>query len=177
MWGDIRGRCLQGREPSRLYRNRGRGAAPEFVDVASSVGLDAPGNARGMAAVDLDDDGRLDLVVTRMYRAATIYRNVARVTGGVHWIGFALEGDGRTCNRAAAGSRVRIRYGRDGAESQLREVRIVNGFAAQADPRVHFGLGDAAGPVTVEVDWCGRGRRSYTALQPDRYHRLAMNGD
>lgn len=55
----------------RLYRNRGDGT---FQEVTSSAGLDGIGYGMGMAAGDYDNDGLVDLYVTR-FGANSLYRN------------------------------------------------------------------------------------------------------
>ena len=64
-WGDTRGMCIEGHEKNRLYLNRGPGVKPQFVDVADRIGMSEEGTSRAMAAVDLDNTGRLDLVTTQ----------------------------------------------------------------------------------------------------------------
>lgn len=73
-WGDIRGYCIYGKELNRLYLNTGE-KVNTFVDVAEKIGMDYKGNSRGMAAADLNNDGKLDLVVTRQFERPTIYQN------------------------------------------------------------------------------------------------------
>ena len=160
-WADLRGRCIFPRELNRVYLNRGG----RFVDVAARVGWDEPGNARGIALVDLDNDGDLDAVVTRQFAPPSIYRNDAAPRG---WIGLALEGNGTTCNRDAAGTRVVLR----GQPDQVREVHVANGFAAQGDRRLHFGLGGRVGPVELEIRWCGAAEAQRLALEAGRYHEI-----
>lgn len=167
-WGDIRGYCIYGKELNRLYLNRSAGDARRFVDAAEVVGMTERTNSRGMAAVDLDDDGALDLVVTHQFGPPTIYRSVWRDRSEASFIGFALEGDGERCNREALGSRVTIRT----PHLQVREVQAASGFSAQSDPRVHFGLGSDPGPIDVEVWWCGGERQIYEDLAPGTYHHL-----
>jgi hypothetical protein len=162
-WADLRGRCIFPRELNRVYLNRGG----RFVDVAARVGWDEPGNARGIALVDLDDDGDLDAVVTRQFAPPSVYRNDAAPRG---WIGLALQGNGTTCNRDAAGTRVVLR----GQPDQVREVSVANGFAAQGDRRLHFGLGGRDGPVELEIRWCGAAEAQRLALAAGRYHRVAQ---
>ena len=59
-----------------------------------------------------------------------------------------------------------------GEPPQLREVQAANGFSAQHDTRVHFGLGVARpDTVTVAVRWCGGRERRYR-LAANRYHRV-----
>ncbi|MBV8062116.1 MAG: VCBS repeat-containing protein, partial [Nevskia sp.] len=174
MWGDMRGRSIYPSQARRLYLNRGDRPGPEFVDVADLAGIADPDNSRGVALVDLDNDGALDLVVTNQMRSPEIYRNTLydadRPGPKPHWLGLQLVGDGTTCNRQAIGTQVELHYTQDGKPvRQLREVQAVNGFAAQPDPRLHFGLGRYRGPVTASISWCGRPARPYTGLATDRY--------
>jgi Na+-translocating ferredoxin:NAD+ oxidoreductase RnfD subunit len=160
-WADLRGRCIFPRELNRIYLNRGG----RFVDVAARAGWDEPGNSRGIALVDLDNDGDLDAVVTRQFAPPSVYRNEAAPRG---WVGLALEGNGGTCNRDAVGTRVVLR----GAPGQTREVQAANGFAAQGDRRLHFGLGGHEGPVELEIRWCGADEARRLTLETGRYHAI-----
>lgn len=171
MWGDIRGRCIYPNERRRVYHNRGAGARPQFVDVADVVGLTGSDNSRGVALADLDNDGRLDVVIANQHGAPSIFRNAATTTGASNgWIGITIEGNGRTCTRDALGSTVRV----VGERPQMREVQAANGFAAQNDSRVHFGLGATRrDTVDVRVRWCGGEERQYL-LATNAYHVLAQ---
>lgn len=170
MWGDIRGRCIYPNEARRVYLNRGAGARPQFVDVAGLVGLTRGDNSRGVAVVDLNNDGRLDVVIANQHAPPTLLRNVPSTARPASWIGLRLVGNGTTCNREALGSTVTARL--PGEPVQLREVQAVNGFASQHDTRVHFGLGVRAPHVVpVSVRWCGGPEARYR-LAPNRYHRL-----
>ena len=172
MWGDIRGRCIYPNEPRRVYYNRGADARPQFVDVAALVGLTRGDNSRGVALVDLDNDGRLDVVIANQHAPPAIHRNVT--TGPRNeWVGLALAGNGSTCSRDALGSTVRVTRG---GRTQLREVQAANGFAAQNDLRVHVGLGApaaAGSDVVVRVSWCGTEQREYR-VPTNAYHTLAQ---
>lgn len=160
MWGDIRGRTIYPNEKRRVYLNReGR-----FVDVAEQVGLTDGDNSRGVALVDLDDDGDLDVVITNQHGPVSLHRNTL---SGRSWIGLALVG--RETSRFPVGTRVEIRSGN---ETQVQEVQAVNGFSAQKDPRLHFGLGSWTGPVSVTVTWYRTGEARTFALEPGRYHRI-----
>ena len=163
-WADLRGRCIFGKELDRVYLNRGR----YFVDVAAQVGWTRPGNSRGIALVDLDNDGDLDVIVTHQFAPASVYRNDSAPKG---WVGLGLQGNGRECNRDAAGTRVVLKP-RDGAASQMREVSTANGFSAQGDRRLLFGLGASSGPVDVSIQWCGSGAKQVQTLGAGRYHAV-----
>ncbi len=163
-WADLRGRCIFPNELDRVYLNRGN----HFVDVAHQVGWTRPGNSRGIALVDLDNDGDLDVVVTHQFEPATIYRNDSAPKT---WIGLALEGNGRDCNRDAVGTRVTASLkGQSG--TQVREVYAANGFSAQGDRRVLFGFGSAQGSIEVAIHWCGSADPQRVVLTSGLYHTI-----
>ena len=163
-WADLRGRCIFPHEHDRIYLNRG----PLFVDVAAQAGWTQPGNSRGIALVDLDNDGALDVIVTHQFAPVSIYRNTGPAKG---WIGLALEGNARDCNRDAVGTRVWIEAGR---QRQMREVHAANGFAAQGDRRLLYGLAAYQGSVNAEIYWCGAREPQRVTLAANRYHRLGQ---
>lgn len=170
-WADLRGRCIFPYEKNRVYMNRGQ----HFVDVADRVGWSTPGNSRGIALVDLDNDGDLDVIVTHQFAPASIYRNDRRAGKPTAWVGLQLQGDGLRCNRDAIGTRVVVESEEGGAtRRQSREVMAVNGFSAQSDRRLLFGLGDARQAVKVQVHWCGAKTAQMLTLELGRYHRLIM---
>jgi hypothetical protein len=162
-WADLRGRCIFPYELNRVYLNRG----DHFIDVAERVGWTHRGNSRGIALVDLDNDGDLDVLVTHQFEPVSIYRNESAPRG---WLGIALEGNGKSCNRDAIGTRVVLRIaGLPG--KQMREVHAANGFSAQGDRRLLFGLGAAQGPAEVAIHWCGATEAQHLTLASGRYHR------
>lgn len=160
-WADLRGRCIFPSERNRVYLNRGN----HFVDVASQVGAGRPGNSRAVALADLDNRGRLDVLITHQFAPVSIYRNAAAWKDAAGWVGLLLEGDGKSCNRDALGTRVEV-------ERQVREVQASNGFSAQGDRRLLFGLGDYHGDVTARIYWCGCTAAQVVKLPSGRYHRI-----
>jgi hypothetical protein len=175
MWGDLRGYCIFGREANRVYLNQGDTRYLQFLDVAPELGWRADTNSRGVALADLDNDGALDVIITHQFAPMSIYRNTLNDRpagpGRPHWIGFQLRGNGRSCNRDAASSRVILQYEEQGRPiQQMREITIANGLSAQNDRRALFGLGAHAGGVTVSIGWCGEPARLYGPFALDRYH-------
>lgn len=171
-WADLRGRCIFPFERNRVELNRGR----YFVDVAQRVGWGKQGNSRGIALVDLDNRGRLDVLVTHQFAPVSIYRNQP-IAGAApkSWIGLSLAGDGHSCNRDAIGTRVDIEYTSQGTlHKQWREVLAANGFSAQGDRRLLFGLGDYRGVVNLSIHWCGAPTPQKLTLEPGRYHALKI---
>jgi len=173
-WADIRGACIFGNETDRVYINNGKEG---FSDVAMSVGLTDSANTRGVAPVDLDNDGDLDLVITDQFGAPKIYEN--QLPHDRRWLGLDLSGNGTTCNSDAVGTKVWIAYGpNQDPQQQYREVRLSNGFSAQGDKRIVFGLGqgNTMGNTDVSIQWCGRGpKQLIKGLILNEYHILQQN--
>ncbi len=176
-WGDIRGRTIYPNEARRAYLNLGDEQPGHFVDVARELGVDDPDNSRGVLMADLDNDGDLDLLVTNQHGPVSVYRNSLRTQAGeaapgANFVGLRLVGDGQRTHRGAVGTRVVISYEEGGRRvEQVREVGLMGGFSASADPRLHVGLGRYAGPVTATIHWYG-GEVQTLRLEPNRYHEV-----
>lgn len=162
-WATLEGRCIFPYEMNRLYLNRG----DFFIDVAADVGLDKLGNARGIALVDLDNDGDLDMFITRQFAPLSIYRNDAKEK---NWIGLQLTGNEDSCNTNAIGTRVELTDS-EGVR-QVREMQASNGFSSQGDNRLLFGLGKNNNNVNVKIFWCGQRKAQLLQLKPDQYHLI-----
>ncbi len=169
-WPDLRGYEIFGRQSDRVYLSRGDKKVMQFVDVASQVGLTRQGNSRGIALADFDNDGALDLAITHQFAPLSLYRNVASARH--HWLGVSLSGDGRRVSREAIGTQVFVSHGKI---RQMREVQVANGFSAQGDRRLLFGLGEHTGPVSVEVRWYGARTNRFENLALDRYHKVVYS--
>ena len=175
-WPDLRGYEIFGHQANRVYLSRGQETSMQYVDVAPQVGLTELGNSRGIALADFNNEGVLDMAITHQFAPLTLYRNTVkdrdRAAGVVHhWVGLAMRGDGEKVSREAVGTQVFLSYRRNGRSvRQMREVQIANGFSAQNDRRLLFGLGDYAGPVEIEVHWYGAETVVVRDLPLDRYH-------
>jgi hypothetical protein len=125
----------------------------------------APHNARGLVLADLDNDGKMDLVISHLNEPATLLRNVA-ATAGRHWLGITLAGK---ANRNLAGACVTVEIG--GA----RLTRFVKGggsYLCSGDSRLLFGLGEAATVERVEVRWPWGETQTWPGPTVDQYWRL-----
>ena len=153
-WADLRGRCIFPNEANRVYLNQDN----YFIDVAQQVGWEAGGTSRGIALVDLDNDGDLDALVSRPFAPLSVYRNDSVDKS---WLGLKLHGNGQNCNRDALGTKLTLSYDdSSNAIKQYRETNASNGFSAQGDARVLFGLNHYQGPVKLTIDWCGNGQKT-----------------
>lgn len=135
---------LRYREPLLLARNTGKG----FEDVTAGAGaaLQEPYVWRGLAIGDLDNDGRLDAVVSANDGPVRVLHN--ETPGSNHWILLKLSG--HKSNRDAVGALVKI-VTQDGA--QFATVTSASSYLSSSDKRVHFGLGKAWVLQSIEIRW------------------------
>jgi len=135
---------LRYREPMLLARNTGKG----FVDVSSQSGtvFQKPWVARGMAIGDLDNDGRLDAVVTTNDGPAHILHN--ETPSQNHWLLLNLVG--HRSNRDAIGANVELETP---AGNQYATVTTTGSYLSSSDKRVHFGLGKNAYASKIVIRW------------------------
>lgn len=167
-WADLRGYDIWGHQRNRVYLSDG-GAPARFLDVAEQVGVTNLTNSRAIAFADFDNDGDLDVVVTHQFADAEILKNNYRETRGGHWLGFELAGDGAKVNRDAVGARVSVTAA---GKTMTREVSMTSGFSAQSDRRLHFGLGNHAGPVSAVILWPDGTEQKLSDCEPGKYHRM-----
>ncbi len=135
---------LRYREPMLLARNTGQG----FVDVSASSGavFQQAWAARGMAIGDIDNDGRLDAVVTTNDGPAYILHNETPTQN--HWLTLRLVG--HKSNRDGIGAEVKLVTGKG---AQFATVSTAGSYLSTSDKRVHFGLGADAAAASIEIRW------------------------
>ena len=133
------------RQRKLLYRNRGDGT---FDEVAAQYGpvLMEERASRGLAVGDLDNDGRLDLVINDLDGSPQVLRNEGTGAGG--WLTVKLKGKGT--NTDALGAVVKVKAG---PLAMRRVVLSGTSYLSQDDMRAHFGLGKAAQADSLEVRW------------------------
>ena len=143
-----------------------------FTDVTRSGGayFRGPHNARGLALGDLDNDGRVDAVVSHLNEPVVILRNVAPVEGR-HWVGVELAGEK---NRDVVGARVVVETA---SGTQTRFATGGGSYGTTPDPRHLFGLGADATIKSVTVHWPHAGTKEYQGVTPGRYWRLTEAGE
>jgi hypothetical protein len=142
---------------SQLLRGDGKG---NFTAAAAAEsGLVVPGDAKGLAVVDLDDDGWPDFFVSRNNDSTLAFRN--RPITGRHMLAVRLRG--AAGNPAAIGARVRVEF--TGGSFQMREINAGGGWSSQSTARAFFGYLDGHEPVRIQVRWAdGREtEQAYTA--------------
>ncbi len=148
-------------EPNSVFRNLGNG---KFADGSQKAGLDfqAEGVHRGVAFGDLDNDGRIDAVVSVLGGPVKLLHNISRT--GNHWILLKLVGT--KSNRMGIGAQIHITT--EDGRSQWNEVTTAVGYASSSDSRVHFGLGKNLHIKDMEIRWPSGIKQTLHDLAVDR---------
>jgi RNA polymerase sigma factor (sigma-70 family) len=147
-----------------LLRNVGNG---RFEDITSQAGIyfQAEHNARGVAVVDFNNDGRVDLIISHVNEPVVILRNQT-VEKDHHWIGFELVGKNR---RDVVGAKITLQTE---AREQTSFAKSGGSYASSSDHRHLFGLGKTEKIKHITVAWPGGQKQHWDGLAVDRYWRL-----
>jgi hypothetical protein len=117
----------------------GYGAAPGIVPKGLRV------NGRGLAAADVDNDGRMEIAINSIGGKLLLLKPTGPAG---HWLDVKLS-------RFAPGAVVTLTL--EDGRTLSQEVRSGSSYLSSEDERVHFGLGSAtkAARLTVRYPWGG----------------------
>ncbi len=135
---------LHYKEPPLLVRNTGQG----FVDVSKSSGavFSQQWAGRGLASGDIDNDGKMDVVITTNNGPAYLLKN--ETSGNNHWLMLKLAGT--KSNRDGIGAAIQLKTP---AGIQYATVTTGGSYCSANDVRVHFGLGQETQVKQIEIRW------------------------
>lgn len=152
------------RERKIVLRNNGNGS---FQDVSEQAGpaIMVAEPSRGAAFGDLDNDGKIDVVIENIDGKPMILRNSSSATN--HWVTLRLAG--KRSNRLAIGATVKVTAGR---MAQIEEVRSGGSYLSQNDLRLHFGLGATTKVDSVEVRWPSGETDIFRGINADHFYLL-----
>jgi hypothetical protein len=139
-----------------LINQKGRTFARVDIEAAP------PAMHRGAAFGDLDGDGAIDAVVSRLGESPLLLRNAWG--RGNHWITLRLRGT--KSNRDGLGARVELRTARG---KQWNRASTAMGYASSSSQLVHFGLGEERAIEEVIIRWPSGVEQKIANPQVDRY--------
>lgn len=145
-------------EPNYVFRNNGD---LTFSDKSRQWGLAQSSYSYGAAYADLNNDGRVDLVVNNINAPAFIYENVASSPN--HYLQVRLEGEAP--NKRGVGASLALFAG--GSEQHIYSTPY-RGFMSSVDDRLHFGLGNTQRLDSLEIEWPDGRRQVLSNLQADQ---------
>ncbi|HSU19146.1 MAG TPA: CRTAC1 family protein [Acidobacteriaceae bacterium] len=155
---------LHYKEPMLLARNSGDG---KFVDVSAESGAIFKQRwvGRGMAVGDLDNDGRVDAVVSTNGGPAYVLHNQTATAN--HWLTLLLVG--HKSNRDAIGAEIQVTTSKG---DQYWTVSTSGSYLSANDKRAHFGLGADTAAKSIEIRWPSGIRQTLNNISGDRIVRV-----
>jgi hypothetical protein len=123
-----------------VFRNEG---GSRFEQVGKQLGFTRRMVARGAAYADIDNDGRLDILLTTNGGPAYLYRNAVETPNNA----IRIKTVGTRSNRDGIGAVVKV----NGSNWQM--VRSGSSYCSQSELTLTFGLGKATQANTVEITW------------------------
>jgi hypothetical protein len=123
----------------------GQGLPGRFANASALAGLQAVPriNGRGLAAADFNNDGNVDIAINAIGGPLVLLENHNR---SGHWLEVSLAGfhPGATVTAELPDGRTLV-----------REVHAGSSYLSSEDPRLFFGLGEAARVRTLTVRYPG----------------------
>lgn len=145
-----------------LYRNTGSG----FEIASEGDPCESPYGGYATVASDLNDDGKLDLIVANNGAPGVqLFQNTTN--NSTHYISFHLEGV--ESNRDALGAKIEVHTA---AGIQYDHVIGNSGWAADNGRWIHFGLADQAVADKVIIRWPSGVVQQIDALDADQKYRI-----
>ena len=146
--------------PPHIFRNKGNG---KFEETTKSLGqsFTAPRVGRGAAYADINNDGRLDLLLSTNGGPVYLFRNDAQGAAASNK-GLRIKLIGAKSNRDGLGATVRLA---SGGETQTQMLRSGSSYLSSSELVLTFGLAQREKADSIEIRW--------PSGQVDRLSRVA----
>ena len=126
-------------EPNTLYQGTAEG---RFSLIEHDGAIHT---SRAAAAGDIDNDGKLEVIVVDRDKPAKLLVNRSSTIG--QWLMLDVRD---AFGRPALGATVSLDLG---DRTLTRVVQRASSYLASRDPRLHFGLGDSDGASNIRIRW------------------------
>lgn len=149
--------------PLLLHNEQGK----RFSDVSAMSGdvFHQQWAARGLATGDINNDGKVDVVVTSNNGPAWVLLNQTETAN--HWITLNLIGT--RSNRDGIGAQVKISTANG---DQFATVTTTSSYQSSSDKRVHFGLATADSIREIEIRWPSGIRQTIKNVKADQIVKI-----
>ena len=151
---------------NQLFVNQGNGRFQEGTRQGGQA-FEASFVTRGLAVGDLNNNGRIDIVLANINGPARVLAN--EVDNDHHWLGLRLLD--RHGKREQTGSVAWLLEG--DVRAIKRRSRTDGSYASANDGRIVFGLGQQADDRSIEVHWPDGQRERFGPLAVDLYHTIS----
>ena len=151
--------------PKVAFRNLGN---LRFEDVSGEWGFKTKAIAQGMIAVDLDNDGDLDLVASHLNGPSGIYRNESRAPR------LAVRLRGINGNTRGIGAKISVSGG--AVPKQSQEMICGGRYLSGDDAMRVFAAGKKTNRMTIECRWPSGRRSVVEQAEADRIYEIDEAG-
>lgn len=128
--------------PNYAFKNAGN---YHFDNVTEAWGLETPTLSTGGTYADLNNDGRLDLVVCNQGDKAQVYQNVG--TKGNY---LDIKFKGSKSNHFGIGCKV---LAETDSSTRMLEMELTHGYQSSSAPVLHLGCGGASSIKKLTIIW------------------------
>lgn len=173
-WMYVRpGDDLSGHEPNRLWCRQPDGT---FQDCAPIAGFADTTVTRGFAVLDVNRDGRADLLQANQWEQSSVWLNTTPDAASSVWLRLVVPASTATGTRPAVGASVTATT--QGTPTQYRQLFPANGHAGVSSAEINIGLAGAT-QTTLSIEWRDPSGHLHTATVtvPQGHYQLLLTNE
>lgn len=149
-----------------LLENDGKG---NFKDVGKTMSsyFATKRSGRGLAVLDFNNDGKMDVIISHVDLQATSALLKNNSDNGNNWLGLMLKG--KNGPASAIGAKVTVIIG---GKKRVFVNQWTTGYLSNSDPRMHIGLGKQKVIDQLEINWSDGEKEVFKNISSNRYHTI-----